>query len=239
MMTRNRAAAGLVAIVFTFACGAAPAASYDQSRSGSQIIDDASTALTSLHSAHVTIQSRYQGSASEFDADIENQNFSGTITLGTAGKLRMIVDAGNFYLYGPDLLAFSHVADQTVTAKVGEKWIIMPPGLIVDQRGLKAFSNFSSMADCIKSGSAYTKKGTSTIAGQSVVEVQDTAGSQIFVQLSAPHNPIHLVIVSSECSAGGQPQAGTIDLTRIGDHFGITPPANSTDLASVGLSTGA
>ncbi len=238
-MTPKHIATAMVAIVFTFACGAAPAATYDKSRSGSQIIDDGAKALTSIHSAHVTIQSTYQGSASEFGADIENQNFSGTITLGTAGKLRMIVAAGNFYLYGPDLLAFSHVSDQTVTAKVGEKWIMMPPGLIVDQQGLEAFSNFSAMADCIKSGGAYTKKGTSTIAGQPVVEVQDAAGSQVFVQLSAPHYPIHLVISPSECSAGGQPQAGTIDLTQIGDHFGITPPANSTDLASVGLSTGA
>ncbi len=239
MMTPKHVAAGWVAIVFTVACGGTPALSYDQSRTGAQIIDDGSNALRSLHSAHVTIQSTYQGSASVFEADIENQNIKGTITLGTAGKLNMIVDAGNLYIYGPDLLAFSHVTDQTVIAKVGEKWIIMPPGLIVDQQGLEALSNFSGMADCMKSGSAYTKKGTSIIAGQSVVEVQDTAGSQVFVQLSGPHYPIQVVIVPSECSAAGQPQAGTFDLTRIGDHFGITPPANSTDLASVGLSTGA
>ncbi len=229
----------LVAITFTLACGTAAAASYDQSRTGPQIVGDASSALRSIHSAHVAIQGNYQGSASEFDGDIENQNISGTITLGTAGKLRMMVVAGKFYLYGPDLIAFSHVTDSSISAKVGEKWIVMPDGLIADQKSLEAFGDFSGMADCIKSGVGYTKKGTSTISGRSVVEVQDAAGSQVFVQISAPHYPIRFVVDTSECSAGGQSLGGTFDLTRIGDHFGIAPPANSTDLASVGLSAGA
>src|SRR5260370_6189523 len=228
----------LVGSTFTRACGTAAAASYDQSRTGPQIVGDASSALRSIHSAHVAIQGNYQGSASEFDGDIENQNISGTITVGSGGKSRMVVVAGKFYLYGPDLIAFSHVTDSSISAKVGETWIVMPDGLIADQKSLEAFGDFSGMADCIKSGVGYTKKGTSTISGRSVVEVQDAAGSQVFVQISAPHYPIRLVVDTSECSAGGQSLGGTFDLTRIGDHFGIAPPANSTDLASVGLSAG-
>src|SRR5260370_16269148 len=84
----------LVAITFTLACGTAAAASYDQSRTGPQIVGDASSALRSIHSAHVAIQGNYQGSASAFDGDIENQNISGTITLGTAAKPTMMVAAG-------------------------------------------------------------------------------------------------------------------------------------------------
>src|SRR5258708_15715253 len=142
----------LVAITFTLACGTAAAASYDQSRTGPQIVGDASSALRSIHSAHVAIQGNYQGSASEFDGDIENQNISGTITLGTAGKLRMMVVAGKFYLYGPDLIAFSHVTDSSISAKVGEKWIVMPDGLIADQKSLEAFCDFIGIADRHESG---------------------------------------------------------------------------------------
>src|SRR5258708_10582509 len=170
---------------------------------------------------------------------IENQNMSGPITLGTGGEMRMMVVAGKFYLYGPDLIAFSHVTDSSISAKVGEKWIVMPDGLIADQKSLEAFGDFSGMADCIKSGVGYTKKGTSTISGRSVVEVQDAAGSQVFVALSAPHYPTPFVACTSECSAGRQGPGGTVDLTRMGDHFGIAPPASSPYLASVGLSAGA
>src|SRR5258708_10911484 len=96
----------LVAITFTLACGTAAAASYDQRRTGPQIVGDASSALRSIHSAHVAIQGNYQGSASEFDGDIENQNISGTITLRTAGKLSMMVVAGQLFLQGADLVDF-------------------------------------------------------------------------------------------------------------------------------------
>src|SRR5258708_7310406 len=120
----------LVAITFFLACGTASAAGYDRSHTGPQIVGDASSALRSIHSAHVAIQGNYQGSASEFDGDIENQNISGTITLGTAGKLRMMVLAGQISLHGPLLLAFFAVAHSSLRAEVGGKGIGMPDGPI-------------------------------------------------------------------------------------------------------------
>src|SRR5258708_8335450 len=104
----------LVAITFSLACGTASAAGYDRSHTGPQIVGDASSALRSIHSAHVAIQGNYQGSASEFDGDIENQNISGTITLGTAGKLRMMVVAGKFFLFCSHSVVFLHLTDSAL-----------------------------------------------------------------------------------------------------------------------------
>lgn len=228
----------MAAIMLALACGPAPAPTYAQGRSAAQIVGDGSNALRSVGSAHVTIQSTFQGSAGEFDADIEDQNIKGTMTIG-ANKMNMIVYAGKFYIYGPDLLSFAHVTDPAVKANVSEKWIVVPSGLIMDQQSLQALGDFSGMADCVKSGAGFTKKGTSTIDGHPVVEVQNAAGDRNFVETAAPHYPIRIVYVASDqsCSSAGL-AGGTIDLTQIGAHFEINAPPDSTDLASVGLSPG-
>jgi len=226
----------LVAAPLMFACGTTQAAGYAESHSASEIISDGSGALKSAHSAHVAIQGTYQGSAATFEADVEDRNASGSITFGST-TLKLIIYSGKLYLYGPDLIVLARTADAALTAKVGDKWVLMPDGVVVDQRGLQAFGDFSGMADCIKSGTGFSKKGTATIRGVSAVEIQSAAGSQIFVQTSAPHYPIRIAYTAGDkaCSDPGQPLSGTIDLTRIGAHFGITAPPNSTDFASLGL----
>jgi hypothetical protein len=232
----RRGVLALVAVALAFACGTTPPASYADSRSASQIITDASSALKSVHSAHVTSQSNYQGSAAKFDGDVEDQKFNGTVTIGS-NTMKMIVNSGKLYLYGPDLIAFAHITDATAAARVGDKWILMPNGLIVDQQTLQTFGDFSGMADCVKSGAGFSKTGTATVGGVAAVEIHSAAGSQIFVQTSAPHYPIRVVYTSGDksCSDPSQAQNGTIELSRLGDHFGITTPPNATDLASVGL----
>jgi hypothetical protein len=236
MVAACRGALAVVATALMVACGTTQTAGYVESHSASQIISDASSALKSVHSAHVTIQSTYQGSAGKFDGDIEDQNFSGTMTIGS-NTLKVTIYSGKIYLYGPDLIAFAHVTDSKITARVGDKWILMPSGLIVDPKSLQAFGDFSAMADCVKSGTGFTKAGTSTTLGVAAVEIHSAAGSQIFIQVSAPHYPVRIVYATGDkaCSDPNKPDSGTIDLTRIGAHFGITTPQNTTDFAALGL----
>lgn len=237
--TRLRIAAIVLGALLVYACGAAAPQSYAQSRTAAQIVDDASTALRSVTSAHVTIASTYQGAPGQFEGNIQSGNVDGSMTIGP-NTMKMIVVGGTLYLYGPDLLAFTHVTDPTVSSRVGQQWIAMPIGLIVDPQSLQAFGDVGGRAACVKSGTGYTKKGTTTIRGASVVEVDDSAGTKVFVKTAAPHYPLRIAYAGSDqqCSGSSQGQPGTIDLSQIGAHYEITVPPNATDLASTGLSPG-
>jgi hypothetical protein len=246
-MARRWLIAGLLLIVS--ACGGSAAASYDQSRSAQQIASDASAALKSAHSGHVVIQSTTQGSPVAADLDVENQNFSGKLSLGT-GSFKMILVSGKAYIYGPDLVSFAHITDSNIaaalSARVGNKWVLLPGDSAANQQSLGVFSDFSGFADCVNSGKGLTKKGTSTIGVDSVVEVDDSAGGKIFVLTSSPHYPRRFVwAAGAKClgtGSGGSggtsttpTEPGTMEFTKMGAHFGITAPSDTVDLASIGL----
>ena len=244
--TRSGLIAALLLIVS--ACGGTAAASYDQSRSAEQITSDASAALKSAHSGHVVIQSTTQGSAVAADIDVENQNFSGKVTVGT-GSFKMMLVSGKAYIYGPDLVNFAHISDPNIaaalTAKIGSKWVLLPGDSTANQQSLSVFTDFTAFADCLTAGKGLTKKGTTTISGDSVVEVDDSAGSKTFVLTASPHYPRRFAWTAGEqCAAsaasgssgsGTATEPGSLEFTKMGAHFGITAPTDTVDLASIGL----
>jgi hypothetical protein len=204
MITACRGLA-VVATAFTFACGTTQPAGYVDSKGAFQIASDASSALKSVRSAHVAVQSTFQGSPAKFDGDVEDQNMSATLTFGP-GSLKLIIFGGKLYIYGPDILALSHITDATITAKVGDKWIFIPSGVIADQKSFQDLADLTSIADCIKSGTGFSKKGTATTNGVTTVEIDSPGGSQLFVQTSAPHYPVRMVFTAGDklCSSAGQ-----------------------------------
>jgi hypothetical protein len=230
--------------LLAFACGGPTVlASYEQSHSATQITSDASKSLKSVHSAHLTFQGTSAGSSVSADIDAEDKNFNGKISI-QGGSFRMIVADSKVYINGPDLVAFMKITDPAVAAQVnaliGTKWVLLPSSLGVDASTMGSLSDFSGMADCITSDSKVTKKGTSTIGGDAVVEVDAASGLKVFVQIASPHYPrrIEFPAGSSSCNTAGSTTAsdsGSIEFSKFGSHFGIKAPADFTDLTKLGL----
>ena len=242
-MTALRGAlAGLTVSVLTVACAnpAAPAKPYDQTHSASQIASDAGKSLKSVKAAHV----KFTGSSTSsgqvgVDADVQGQDINGTLSVG-GQSLKVVSVGGKVYVYGPDLLNVVPISDPAtaanVKALVGTNWVVIPNSSSVTGNLSSAF-DFSSIGDCITGMTGLKKNGTSKIDGDQVVELDDSSGSQIFVLTAAPHYPRRLILSSATTcsSASSGSGSGTLDLTRVGQHFAITAPTNTVDLSSLGV----
>ena len=224
-----------LALVVLAACGGSATASYDQT-SPNQIAKDASSSIKSVKSEHVKFDGTSSTGAVTFDADVEGQNFNGTF--GMSGQIVKITAVdGKVYIYGPDMLKLLPTTDPTVAARVqqlvGTNWVVLPNSSTVTG-DLSTILDMSQFAKCIDGLSGWKKKGTSTIEGDSVVEIDDSTLGQLFVTMSSPHYPRRMVLTSTTCSTDTSGGSGTFDLTHIGATFNIKAPTNVVDLGSLG-----
>lgn len=225
----------LLAALLVAACGGSAAVSYDQTSPG-QILKDAANSLGSVKSEHVKFQGTTTSGQVGFEADVEGQNFNGTVAIG-GNTAKILAVAGKVYIYGPDIVALLPTNDPTVAdrvkALVGTNWVILPNSSTVTG-DLNTFLNFRTVADCIKSLSGLKKKGTSNVEGNSVVEVDDSTGAQIFVLVSSPHYPRRMILGTTTCSSNfGTSGSGSIDLTQENATFNIKAPTNVVDLSTL------
>jgi hypothetical protein len=233
---------GVAAVAFlVMACGPIGAAAYDQATSASQILKDASDALKSVTSAHVKVTSSYQGSTLGVDADVEVPgNLRGKITVA-GGTFGMIVVGGKVYINGTDLVGLMHISDPVIaaqiTAKVGNKWVLLSSGFSISSKTTTPFTDFSGMAACMNSNGNLTKKGLNNVGSDSVVEVDDAAGTKIFVRVASPHYPLRMQLAAGTACMGttSGSAASTVDLSSFNTHFGITAPKDVVDLSALGL----
>lgn len=228
----------LLAVALVAACGgSATATPYDQSRSASQIASDAAGAVKNVKSEHVKFDGTTSTGQIGFDADVNGQDFNGTLTMSSQ-TLKLVSVGGKVYVYGPDILAIAPIADPTVAARVkalvGTNWVLLSNSSSVtgDMSTVLDMSQFST---CISGLSGWKKKGTSSIESDSVVEVDDSTGAQLFVLMSSPHYPRRMVLTASTCSTGGSTGSGTFDLTKVNSNVTITAPTNVVDLSSLGI----
>jgi hypothetical protein len=229
-----------------FACGGAigptttVSAGY-QNQSPARIMSDAAHALKSVHSAHVNVQATSRGSPVTAEIDVEDQDMSGQMSI-REGTFKMIVFAGKVYINGPDLVSMMRIGDPAVaaqvTGRVGNKWVLLPSDMALNNLAANVFGEFSAMGDCLEQESNVKKLGTSTIGGESVVQLYGSSGMRVFVQASSPHYPLRIEFLQggTACSGGNTVKdSGAIEFSKIGSQFGIKTPADFADLRSLGL----
>jgi hypothetical protein len=123
-------------------------------------------------------------------------------------------------------------AAAVVKARASDKWVLMPADF-----WSSTFSDLvdvQKMATCLKDASGLKKKGTSTISGHQVVEVDDQLASQIFIQTAAPHYIARVVFEGVDtCVTDTTASSQTIDLTNVGQSVNIAPPSGYVDLATL------
>jgi hypothetical protein len=224
----------VLALVLLVACGGSGTAAYDTT-SPNQIAKDASSSIKPVKNEHVKFDGTSSNGAVTFDADVEGQNFNGTFGMGGQVVKITAVD-GKVYIYGPDILKLSPISDPTVAAHVqqlvGTNWVVLPNSSTVTG-DLNTVLDMSQFAQCIDGLSGWKKKGTSTIEGDSTVEIDDSTGGQLFVNISSPHYPRRMILTSTTCTTDTSGGSGTFDLTQIGATFNIKAPTNVVDLGTL------
>ena len=225
----------MLAVALITACGSGGSASYEQTHSASQILADADLATRSTASYHVSISANAESGYAIAEMDIEDTNAAGTLT-SNGIVLRMIHVKDQTFMFGAGLGDVIQPSNPqlaaAVRAKAAGKWVLVPSDIWT--AAFRKLLDLRTMSSCLKGAEGMAKKGTATASGQSVVRLDDKAGSQVYVQTSAPHHFVHLVLSASEsCSTDSTAKGETIDLLKFGTRFQITAPSGYIDLATL------
>lgn len=234
-MHQTRRLLPILSLFILVACGGSASASYDKT-SANQIAKDAANSVKSVKSEHVKFDGTSSTGPITFDADVEGQDFNGTF--GMSGQVvKITAVGGKVYVYGPDILKLAPISDPTVAAHiqqlVGTNWVVLPNSSTVTG-DLSTVLDMSAFAQCIDGLTGWKSKGTSTVEGDSVVEVDDSTGGQLFVMMSSPHYPRRMVLTTNTCTTDTSGGSGTFDITKEGTTFGIKAPTNVVDLSQLG-----
>jgi len=223
-------------MAFTTACGLGASADYSQTHTAQQIVSDASKSTGAATSFHVTIDATTKDGQATADIDVEGSNVSGKI-VGQGMGVRIIHVDSQTFVYGADLAAIlessNPPAAAIVKAKASDKWVLMPADFW-SSTGIDAITKLGKIADCLKTEQGLTKKGTSTISGQQVVEVDDQLASSLFVSTAAPHYFLRLALTGVDtCITDSSVTKETIDLSKVGQKLNIAVPTGYVDLKTL------
>jgi hypothetical protein len=226
----------VAAVVMTAACGSSASASYQDSHSAQQIVNDASKSTGSARSFHMTIDETTQDGPQHADLDVDGSNVNGKLT-ASGLSVRIIHVDGQTFVYGADLAALFDATKESqaaavVKARASDKWVLMPADFW--NSSFTDIIDVQKMATCLKSAAGLQKKGTSTISGQQVVEVDDQTASQMYIQTAAPHYFARVVFEGVDsCVTDSTASSQTIDLTKVGQKLNVTAPTGYVDLATL------
>jgi len=225
----------LVALALITACGSGGSASYEQSHSPSQILADADLATISTRSYHVAINETAETGPTSAEVDVENGNASGKI-IANGIRVRITHVNEQTFIYGSDLAQILYITNprvaDTVNTKAPDRWVLVPPDIW--SSGFSKALDLRKMSSCLKGLSGVVKKGTSNISGHAVVELDDPARSQIYVQTAAPHHYVRVVFPTSHgCATDSTARSQMIDLTQFEAKFNIAAPAGYADLTTL------
>jgi len=250
-----RAAALLLALAAggLAGCGSSGGAS-EAAKPGSQIIADAEAAIDHVHSFHVAGTGIQDGTRLTIDARVQIPGrISASVAAGPA-VLRFIGVDGHVYVdANAAYYERSGGAPAAIATRLAGRWIIAPSGPSIGLGGLVTLSSPVTAGLCALGPhfGSLTVRGTSDLAGQRVIEIQD-AGNRpastptlFYVRASATPLPVKVVQIGPQ-HAGGTPSAACeetrqeldTNTDRMVETFGdydsgpaITAPADAVTVA--------
>jgi len=223
-------------MALTAACGPFGSADYSQTHSAKQIVSDASKSTGAATSFHILIDATTKDGQANADVDVHGADVSGKI-VGAGVTIRIIHVGGQTFVYGSDLAAILEVSDKQAAAivkeKASDKWVLMPSEFWTST-GIDAITHLGKITDCFKTEQGLNKKGTSTISGHQVVEVDDQLASSFFVATAAPHYFVRLKLTGVDtCITDASITDETIDLSKVGEKLNIAAPTGYVDLKTL------
>lgn len=222
-----------LALVLAVACGFGSTADYGQSRTAQQIVDDASKSTGAATSFHIATEVTTKTGPGNADFDVEGSNLSGKLN-AQGMNLRIVHVNDKTFVYGSDLaVAIAQInpqASAAVKARAADKWVLMPPDFW-SSTGLSGAIDMASLTTCLRTEAGLSKKGTSTVSGQNVVEVDDQLSGKMFVQTAAPHYFVRVDLEGVDsCITDQSVTHEKIDLTKVGQKITVSPPSDYVDL---------
>jgi hypothetical protein len=219
-------AASLLALVVAFAgCGSSSSGNGVASKSPTEILSAATAAADGASSVHVAGALRSGGSPITLDMDLVSGH-GGRGQISESGlAFELIVVDDTVYIKGSPAF-YSHFGGGGAAQLFQGKWL-RASASSGELASLASLTNLGRLLEqTIASHGALTKGATTTIAGQPVVELRDTArDGSLFVASTGHPYPIEIVKHGSE--------AGHISFTRWDQPVTLTAPSDAIDLSQL------
>lgn len=225
------------------ACGAS-----ETDKTPSQILQDASAALKSVTTYHLSGTGQSSGSTVKFDLRVGGPGAaSGSLTMG-GSTAHIVVVQGAAYLQGRNF--WQQVAGSQAASFFGDNWVKVPGTASSDlTQSFSGLTDVKTLGGCLVKGfsNVSLSKSAATVNGQSVVALQAPALTMNF----ASSGPTYLVQVKSTgstpsfdaCMSGSSSSSssstpvtgsgGTINFDSWGSSITITPPPHALDVSAL------
>lgn len=218
--------AALVAAALVLAgCGSGtPKDNGVASKSATDIVAAAKTAMKAKGTVHVVGTGSLAGSTMTFDARIRTKDDSGTGTLTVKGARLDLVRLGDkLYVKGDRAFFTAQGVPATLVSKVAGKWLVAAAG----SGPLADLGTFFSLDELLKADGTLAKGARSTIHGHAVIEVKDSSqGNSGSLYVRTTGDPL----VEQLTSAGTD--KATLDFKEYGVKVDVQAPAGAVDLNS-------
>jgi len=226
-LSHSRRAAAVTVAASALLLAACGSGNGEDGKQAQQIVNDAKAAIGSAGSFHVAGSVKTDNSTVTVDVKVDGSRSAGHVDQD--GTKFDFVEIGNtLYLRGKDFLASAK--SQEVADAVGDKWLKTSTDdsdFSDATSGIDSLTKPSQIADSLGSkGGPYSKTGTGSVNGQSVVFVKGPEGTMAVATSGKPY-PVRL-------DAGSK---GRIDITEFGAGFSISAPGGAVDASSVASSS--
>jgi hypothetical protein len=226
-MRRRLTPAVLFALGALAACGGSSGSGSSNgvaSKSPNQIVSDATSAVSSVDSVHVSGKILSGGQSVTLDLNLVNGK-GGRGSMSQNGLGFQIVSVGpEVYVNGSSAF-WTKFAGSTAAQLLSGKWLKAPA--TGQLSSLATLTDVSKLFNQLLSSHGKLATGkTTTVRGQQVVAVNDTTnGGTLYVATSGKAYPIE---ISKTRSDGGQ-----LVFDRFNQPVSLTPPANAIDISQL------
>lgn len=205
----------------------------ETTRSGSRILADAATAVSSVKSFKMSATVATSGGVGRFTFEVAGRGVGeGTFSLGNV-EFQLEQFHATDYIKSSSLWA--SVGGAALQQLLSGHWVSVPAANPLAQQltsGLTALTSPAQTASTLAKGEAKARRsGTSTFEGQGEVAVLEAGGGEVLVATQGPPYPLVFRLGHGT----------TLVLSDFGQAFAIRPPARPLSLLNViaGLQSGA
>jgi hypothetical protein len=216
------ATAAATIAVMAAGCGSSSSSGSVASKTPSQIVAAAESAIKGATSYEVRSSGTPSTGVTSFDLKVVGADISGTYTLN-GSTVDLLEVASTIYIEAPASFYTAEGASAAGAALLGGAWVKIP----ASSSYASDFSSLSNITDLPSKLSTttdtFTSDGTGTVDGQSVVFLKDTTnGNVVAIATSGPAYPLQVKETGST--------AGTYDLSNWNSIATFTAPPNPVNL---------
>ncbi|MDE3069295.1 MAG: hypothetical protein KGJ43_01025 [Acidobacteriota bacterium] len=229
--SRLNAALATLALAGALAgCGGGSSDNGIASKSPTEILNAAKSAVAGASSVHVSGSASSNGTPLSLDLElVTGKGAKGTVS--EHGLSFQLIELGGYIYINGSQAFYTHFGGSAAAALFKGKWLKAPANQ-AEFASLSSLTNLQTLlSSLLNQHGTISSTGTSTVAGHKVVGLHDsTAGGTLYIATDGTAYPV-------EVTKGGK-ESGTITFDRWNQSVSLSAPANAIDITQLQAQAG-